>query len=215
MLANNTICSPIFCFSIERQWLSEVGRFADDSFHLSKEGHTIIAKRIMDIVEREGVPAQPRLNNFDGEDHCQNWYLSGYFDESLSHSPSGFLHQLTTNANKFALSFKDGFGTITVYNPADRAQDLYISSMTMGPDKSPYPITAIKMDDTDHKAITVDPQGSLRFMQEAYHIPKQVYVGKIKPGPTTVYFTELERTDYRFSLVAYAITPVKMVDLIP
>jgi len=54
-----------------------IDRYAVDGFHPSEKGHTVIAGLIKKLVERIGVPAQPRMGKLLFTDSCHSWIQGG------------------------------------------------------------------------------------------------------------------------------------------
>ena len=196
-----------------RQWLAEQSsRFSEDSFHLSASGHKDTAEHIREIISQVGVLANPRVNDFEMKDDCHNWFESGVVDDkAVKFSPSGYLHPLPTNNLKHALSFEHGEGWLTVNNRADHEQDLYISYLTTSPAPSFYPQTAVSISSTNYEQeVVLDPTPSRDWGDRFVHLPREVYIGKIAPGESTLYFRTLEEgTMSPFSLVSFVVTSFK------
>ncbi len=204
-------------------WLNESDRYSIDSFHLSASGHKEAAMRIKEIVDSlGGVVANPRVNDFDVQDDCQNWFLSGDTGDTMKISHNGAVHPLSlvpTNNNKkivtnnkntkFVLTFDGDKGFITLNNSSNQTQALFISYMTTGPPPTPYPLTSVQVADTNIE-ILLDPNAPGDWQGRYVHLPREQYIGEIGPGEVTLFFQSLEREKkYPFSLVSYMLTPQK------
>ena len=75
--------SHLFYFNIylhsprTRGLMDYIDRYAVDGFHPSEKGHTVIAGLIKKLVERIGVPAQPRMGKLLFTDSCHSWIQGG------------------------------------------------------------------------------------------------------------------------------------------
>ena len=181
--------------------------FGHDSFHLSVEGHKDVANRVLDIVKEYGVPSNPRVNNFYHKDVCQSWLGSGKIEDGMTIGPTGSIENMP-NTEKYALSFEGGEGTITLTNPSNAPQELHVSHYTTGPPPSLYPKTVAILEDANSEKLEIelDPNASKKWGGKEVHLPKETYLGLIKPGETIVTFKSLEDTERPFRLTAYIIT---------
>ncbi len=169
--------------------------------------------RIKEIVDSlGGVVANPRVNDFDVQDDCQNWFLSGDTGDNMKISHNGAVHSLATNKEKFALTFDGGKGFITLNNYSNVTQDLFIMYMTTGPPPTPYPLTKVRANGTNtevNKLLSPDTPGN--WQGKYVHLPREEYIGEVGPGKEVLLFFETVEVhkEYPFSLVSYVLTPPK------
>ena len=181
--------------------------FGQDSFHLSVEGHKDVAKRVLDIVKEYGVPSNPRVNQFYHKDVCQSWLGNGVIEDGMTIGPTGSIENMP-NTEKYAISFDGGEGTITVTNPSNTPQELYVSHYTTGPPPSKYPKAVAILEDANNEKLEIelDPEASRKWGEKEVHLPKETYLGYIKPGQTTITFKSQENAEWPLRIAAYMIT---------
>lgn len=199
-------------------WLTKGDKLlAEDSFHLSKGGHAVLAEEIEEIVDKVGVLKEPRIGEFDGMDHCHNWLESGEISAEIKYSSNGIVSKMP-NTQKYALTFSgentdssmgDGDGWIEVSNPSNIIMDLNVAYMTTGPAPSKYPKVEVTRTNRDANKIILDPV-STGWRDKKVHVTRLANIGKIYPGvlKDRIYFRPMEETEYPFRLVSVAITMI-------
>lgn len=183
---------------------------AEDSFHLSKGGHAVLAAEIEKTVSRVGVPKERTLGYFRGFDHCNSWFESGIISEGMKYSTNGYLGKMP-NTEKYALSFDDQTGEggwISVDNPSNEVMDVFITYMTTGPPPSKYPRVAVTRTNREGMTFILEPEAA-GYGNKNVHIARLAHIGTIYPDvkDDIILFKTLEMTEYPFRLVSLVITP--------
>lgn len=181
-----------------------------DSFHPSKEGHALIAKQVKALVDRIGVPKQPRINKFAAKDNCQSWFLNGRIGEGLTYSENTKLETMP-NTKKYVLTFEKAAaadppasGWIEMVNTSTKVMYFFIGYMVTGPPPSKYPVTEARREDTDHM-VKIDPVSDIEDMES--HVVRLINLGEVQPGTNArVLFTPLEETEWPFRVVQAVLT---------
>ena len=137
----------------------------------------------------------------------------------MTFGQSGYMHKLPTNEEKYALSFANGKGWVTVTNSADHDQDLYISYLITSQVPSFYPITSVSLSTSNHEEeIVLDQTPKKNWEGRFVHMPREVYLGTIAPGKIRLFFRSLEKDKvmspsspdvHPFSLVSISVTSYK------
>jgi len=185
----------------------EIGRkfFADDSFHQSAQGHADMARRVKEIVDRVGVPKNPRMGKFNDEDHCYNWLQTGVIpDKGLTYSNSFQMLQMP-NTEKYTLELSDDAeqGWINVVNPVDHPMRLFVAYMTTSPAPYVYPLAEAWME--SNVRVQLEP-AALNYPDKEVHVPRLVDMGLVNPGDSRVFFRTLEKAERPFRLVQVILT---------
>lgn len=161
------------------------------------------------MVNKMGVPNNPRLNGFSNKDVCKSWFLTGEPGEDVKYGNRVKLHPMSTNQKKHVLSFPSPGGAVTLTNNSNKTQHLYISYMTSGPDSSLYPKTSVKIVGTDKDEIILDPTPPGNWGDKYVHMPREAYIGEVEPGDVILLFRSLEESDAKkhpFALVSYILS---------
>jgi hypothetical protein len=194
-------------------WLSIADKLlADDSFHLSKGGHAVLAAEIEMVVSKVGVPKERVVRNFRGVDHCNSWFESGVVGEGVTYSANGVLDKMP-NTEKYALSFDDQDsgegGWIAVDNPSNEVMDIFITYMTTGPPPSKYPSVSVTRTNRESMTFVLEPE-AVGYGDKNVHIARLAHIGTIYPNveKDIILFKPLEKTEYPFRLVSVVITPI-------
>lgn len=201
-------------------WLEQGDTYlASDSFHLSENGHSHLAKQMNDIVQKVGVPKQRTLGKFKGIDYCNTWFESGEVGEGLIASPNSDVYRMP-HTNKFVMSFgkepdpddKDNVGEegwIKVNNPSEEMMEVFIAYMTTGPKPSKYPQVEVIRNNNEKTKQILEPD-TIGWGDKKVHTARLENLGKINPGAKNelISFRPLEKTVYPFRLVSVAITPI-------
>ena len=205
--------STINATIIDRGWLSQDSvRMAEDSFHFSKEGHADAARRVQEIVDRVGVRKNPRVNDFESFDRCVSWYEDGVVPNDVQYSPNGYLHPPppppALNRNKKrVLSYEGGKGSMTLTNPFPDSQYLIISYLTSTPAPSKFPEVEVFVS-TQNTTTILDPNLKGNWGTRAVQTGREICLGKVPPGDTTLFFSTLNESSEPFSLMSYGLTSV-------
>ena len=178
-----------------------IDRYAVDGFHPSEKGHTVIAGLIKKLVERIGVPAQPRMGKLLFTDSCHSWIQGG---GAIDHGTNIKFAQIP-NTQKSALEFpQDRNARLIVENPSDGPQNILLTYMTTGPSPSKYPRAKVEIE--GNPEVILDPNATDKFGDKAVHLQRTELVGTIPPGMSDVWITVLEKTEYPFRVTAVAVT---------
>lgn len=185
---------------------------ADDSFHLSLEGHAVIADSVKKIVDRVGVPKTKRVAPFSSVDQCYNWIQSGSIGKGLTFGPSASIVKMS-NTEKFALEFDfDGGpdGTwIKIESQSNQEMNFAIGFMTSGPPPSKYPKVVATIGGTGEEFI-LRPDASSSYGDKPVHITRLQHLGILKPlAHKRINFRPLEKTEWPFRLVQVMVTPIE------
>ncbi len=180
-----------------------------DSFHLSAEGHEDFANRVRALVERVGVPKNPRIGEFLTSDYCLNWFQTGAIGEGLKLSENAVVGKMP-NTEKYALTFEgqNKTGWIEMTNPSNEMMYIFIAFMTTAPPPSKYPKTeAAREDGEDNSKVMLDPVAHRGNANMKVHVSDMVYLGKVLPNQTAkVSFTPKEETEWPFRIVQAVLT---------
>lgn len=190
-------------------WLDIADHFlGNDSFHMSDKGHFWIYTQVKAIVDRVGVPKNPRVGEFSMIDQCYNWLLTGTLDESVEYSSSGSIVKMP-RTEKYSLEFKDegrDKNWILLENKSNEVMNIALGYMTTGPPPSKYP--AVEAKRSDGERFVLDPNSSDAYGDKEVHISKSVDLGTIAPLSTLrIFFNPEEESEWPFRLVQIMVTP--------
>ena len=200
-------------------WIKYAHLFANDCHHKSAQGHEDVAKRIRQFIKWKGITKQPRVNEWGYHDSCVSWFESG--DTSgIEYTKNIKLEKFANkNGPKFALSFFQNAGSITLTNPSKNYMALYLAYMTTGPGTSKYPKTEVQIihasgDMAENNqpnipyTITLDVQASNAWGNSGVdvHVQKLKEIGMIPPGQTILNFKALNKTQWPFRLVSVVVS---------
>lgn len=178
---------------------------ADDSFHQSAYGHANIAMRVMDIVDRVGVPKSSRIGTFHDKDHCDNWLQSGVIGDSLTYGDTFKILKMP-NTEKYTLELTEGdSGWVKINNQADHPMRLYIGYMTTSPAPFVYPVMEARLEQTDLRVI-LEPSTIGYEENQKVHVPRLGDMGMVDPGEATIFFEVVEKAERPFRLVQTILT---------
>lgn len=178
-----------------------------DSFHPSVKAHTFIANQVRDIVDRVGVPQNPRVEPFTQKDQCYNWLIDGKIDPSISYGSSFKLTNMP-NTQKYSLEFQndvplEGNNDITVSNDADDTMDIFVGYLTTSPEQR-YPMVEASRTNGQKFQKPANSYGG-----KSIHVPETVHLGFMKPKTSlNDYFTPLEESEWPFRITSIMITPL-------
>lgn len=180
-----------------------------DSFHPSPKAHAFIANQVRDIVDRVGVPKNPRVEPFAQKDQCYNWLMDGNIDPSISYG-SGFKLKKMPNTQKYSLEFQndvplEGNNYITVNNGSDDTMDMFVGYLTTSPEQK-YPM--VEASRSNGQKFELKPKPENTYGGKSIHVPEMVHLGFMKPKTTlNVYFTPLEESEWPFRITSIMIIP--------
>lgn len=197
-----------------RDWFNYAHFLDHDGHHLSRAGHLNVAHRVRQIVDRVGVPSHSRIGNLSYTDSCVNWFETAV-TTGVTFSENMKLEKMP-NTLKFALSIQDDRdGYVSVHNPSNQSQALYLTYMTTGPSPSKYPKTEVVIVDKEGSSldqkflsepIILDPNPNNNFGEKSVHVIRMEPVADIKPGESMVRIRPLEKTEWPFRLVSVIVT---------
>lgn len=201
-----------------QDFIDYIHLFSEDYHHKSIEGHAEVAERIHTLA-RDFMGAftpSKRLGQWSFKDNCVSWFQSGDTTGVQFSSDSIELEEFSNKGGpKYALSFTQGTGTVTVTNPSNHPMDLYLTYMSMGPGSSNYPNTEVEIiprdtsneqDQQSPTKILLDSKAPRDWNHINVHVQKMIEIGTIAPGETTLRFNALDKTMWPFRLVAAIIT---------
>jgi len=181
--------------------------FGNDSRHFSELGHVDFARRVKALVDRVGVPKQPKIGEFSTVDYCLNWFQTGVIKEWLKHSENAVVGKMP-NTDKYAMSFERKEmhpDWIEIRNPSDYVMFIYVAYMTTGPAPSKYPKTEATREDGEGTKVLIDPL-SEKYNFEV-HVSQMVCLGKVQPKKTAkISFKPLTESEWPFRLVQVVLT---------
>jgi len=183
---------------------------ANNSFCPSAQGHEDITNKVKEIVDRVGVPKNPRMNPFSVVDQCYNWLQTGEIKEGMSFGPNGSMEKMF-NTLKYAVEYdfdKDHEGNwFDVENQSNQEMELQIGFMATGPPPSKYPKVVATFDGVD---ILLNPVADSSYGENTVHVDLQQKIGMLKPNAKErIHFRALEKTEWPFRLVEVMITPTQ------
>jgi len=191
-------------------WINYADLFAEDYMHKSVKGHWEVHFRVRELVDRIGVPAEPRLGQWGFRDSCHMWFESGN-PGGLQYSKTIELKEISNrNGAKYALEWSPGRrpGIIHVWNPAGEPMTLYLVYMTTGPPPSNYAPTEVEfVDDVRKERVILDPNARSEYDHYFFvHIQNVAEVGEIPPGETRLRLVQLEDSKWPFRLIGVVVT---------
>lgn len=168
--------------------------FAEDRYHLSKEGHQEIAQMIVHALSHVTPTQGAKVHPVD--DFCVLWEDHG--DCPLTASPGITLETYTPG--KYALRFPPWGGTLTVNNPFSTPRNIFLSYLIT--ERPIYPKVRVQVHPASD-AIILDPI----FLETRFplHAVRSTVVGVAQPGDNRVYIHSTERQKAPFRVVGIGI----------
>lgn len=206
--------------------------FANDEFHLSEGGHSVVALDIFSLLQSLGPPARPpRRGSWGGGDKCVSWFstgkvlpeaeLSGGTVEEFAEGKFAYEvpKQMPTEAKGAGMPKAV---TLEVENRGSAPTPLYLDHMTRG-DPCQYPKLEVRL-----RPAPLDGDGSVSASTEksdggttleldpankditgkiwgGVHITRSSYAGLVPSGSRAqLTVRPVERTDLPFRIVGYS-----------
>ncbi|GFH56241.1 hypothetical protein CTEN210_12717 [Chaetoceros tenuissimus] len=182
-----------------------------DSFHPSPQGHIFIANQIRDIVERVGIPKNPRVQPFAQKDQCYNWRMDGILDSPNVSFGDSFKMVNMPNTEKYALELQNndenGNNWINLFNEGDDFMDVYIGHMTTSPEQK-YPMVEAFHEQSDNEKFELSPTPTDLFGGKDIHVERMTYLGIITPKSSLkIYFKPMGESEWPFRIMSIMINP--------
>ena len=109
--------------------------FADDGHHASSLGHNLIATKLVDIIDQQDFPTDPRLGSWLGGDKCTSWYDNG--KSSLRIISGGEMKEWDETSHKWAIDIQGEEGVILqIDHDGKNDAPLNIQYMTKAEDRN-------------------------------------------------------------------------------
>jgi len=178
--------------------LSTLPFFAQDWFHLSKEGHSVIAEAVKQFLQTIPLHKSNEVGPWVTKDICNNWLNTGYVNVPFS-------SEVTLNMfkpGKYALEFPLMGGNLQITNPFETSMFLTLSYMTTGPMTTIYPKTEMKIN--GEQTVIIDP--ICNHYDFPVHVSLSKRIGKLQPGENVVTIRPQETVQQPFRIISLAIT---------
>ena len=108
--------------------------FADDGHHASSLGHNLIATKLVDIIDQQDLPTDPRFGSWLGGDKCTSWYDNGI--SSLRIISGGEMKEWDEKNHKWAIEIQGEEGVMLQIDHDDKnAAPVNLQYMTKAEDK--------------------------------------------------------------------------------
>lgn len=180
--------------------LSTRSMFSDDWFHLSEEGHRVVAQAVKDFLQTIPVKRSDEVGTWGKGDLCHKWYESGKVDIPFSDGVT--MNQY--KPGKYALQFPSTGGTLKISNPFEEPRALTACYLTTGPAPSIYPKTEMKINNSQSQSVTIDPV--CNDFDFPVHVLSCKKIGMVDPGESILSIAPLETTQQPFRALGVALT---------
>ena len=108
--------------------------FADDGHHASSLGHNLMATKLVDIIDQQDFPTDPRLGSWLGGDKCTSWYDNGI--SSLRIISGGEMKEWDEKNHKWAIEIQGEEGVmLQIDHDGKNAAPVNLQYMTKAEDK--------------------------------------------------------------------------------
>jgi hypothetical protein len=108
--------------------------FADDGHHASSLGHNLMATKLVDIIDQQDLPTDPRFGSWLGGDKCTSWYDNGI--SSLRIISGGEMKEWDEKNHKWAIEIQGEEGVmLQIDHDGKNAAPVNLQYMTKAEDK--------------------------------------------------------------------------------
>lgn len=187
------------------QEVLDAGWFSSDWHHLSKEGHTMIANELLQLLQehRETVFAAKELGTFGIGDQCWNWFQNGDIGiDYFNASPFNLLGEGPNNPSglkKMTLSMDTKGGYMGFDSRFDVPVPVGLAYMSMR-DPRDYPKVEVCVNSLEHQpSVVIDPAYNNNL--PSVHIVVYAHVGWALPGRNSIVVKPLEERANPFRVV--------------
>jgi hypothetical protein len=129
-------------------WIVEL--FADDSHHLSQNGHSLVRDVVKSIIEQNiQLPENPKFGSWLGGDVCESWFQDG--NTSLQIIEGGSMQEFDVDKHKWAIETEDSGLVLEYFHVGENAAQIKFNYMTKATKKfdattSKYPPVLVKIE---------------------------------------------------------------------
>jgi hypothetical protein len=180
--------------------------FIGDMHHFSRSGHVYMADLILkDLREtRFRTTHDNTIEPWDEQDQCETWFRTG--ETTLRHDKGFVMNEYSRG--KFALEARAQENWMRIINHSKEPRGLALERMVATPDCR-YPSVQIDIVDSSEPPI-VDKCPEDAPWPWQVNIAKELFIGKIPPGESTLHFKELEQNKpWPYRVVGFSISKIE------
>jgi len=209
---------------------SIVDLFGKDRHHLSYSGHDLVKVKILEILQEQPIPENPRFGSWHGGDNCSIWYESG--TPSVRIANGAHINQWDKEKHKWAIEVGAEGAMLEYNNNSDDAAQISLQFMSKSEDMwdkntSKYPPVIVAVSNSEGEILEARrmawdgevsfemdkiSEGSERWtyisglhrktQMRQFHVTDSKKVGTLQPGHNYVYVFPTRKTEYPFRITA-------------